>query len=233
VSIAALVISAVRGRYEERRNLRSQLNEVLKAMASNMIERQKQLYEAQKDAAQVTNLSVVFNQQLSFLREQAKYLAEQIPHLVTPTEYGALASAYGEAGDAILAEEFYRRSTETAPPGYYRMVAIRGFCYFLYTQRRFEEARTLYGEALSQWPASDNLAKYHKGLTYQYCGINERLFANAPRRAEEAFESAANEFRGIDFEFMRDHALKGLETAKLAQQPSSGVSPQPNNGPES
>src|SRR5690242_14677243 len=37
VSIAALVISAVRGRYEERRNLRSQLNEVLKAMASNMI----------------------------------------------------------------------------------------------------------------------------------------------------------------------------------------------------
>jgi hypothetical protein len=44
-----------------------------------LIERQKLLHEAQKELAYAEQLSVVFNQQLSFLREQAKYPAKQIP----------------------------------------------------------------------------------------------------------------------------------------------------------
>jgi hypothetical protein len=55
---------------------------------------------------------------------------------------------------------------------------------------------------------------------------NELNNAASPKRAEELFESATNEFNGIDNETIRRTALNGLQAAK-----SSPSSPNPTLQP--
>lgn len=217
VSVAAFVVSLIRGRYERERSIRGQLNEVLRQSASVQVENAKVANEIGRPPTYYTQMSNAYNQQLSFLTEQARYLAEQIPHLVTSIEYSAIAWFTALANNLVGAEDYYKRGITTAPDTVQRLMAYRTFAAFLYTQRRFEEAREQYRLGFAQYSGSDNFARYHRGLTYQYYGWNELNFANSPRRAEEAFESAESEFRGIDVSALRESALRGLEDAKHAQ----------------
>ncbi|MFN0085670.1 MAG: hypothetical protein ACKVX9_09805, partial [Blastocatellia bacterium] len=88
---------------------------------------------------------------------------------------------------------------------------------FLYPQRRFEEAREQFKNAIALLTGGDNLVRFTNGFSYQMWGWNELNNAGAPKRAEELFESAMNEFNGIDNETVRRNALNGLEAAKGAR----------------
>jgi tetratricopeptide (TPR) repeat protein len=113
---------------------------------------------------------------------------------------------YWPAGDLPAAEANYKKAIERAPDTTYRLSAIVAYSWFLFTQRRFEEAREQYRKGISERTQTDHFARYQKGRAYMFWGINERNLADANVLAEQAFQSAVAEFRGIDLEALRGNA---------------------------
>ncbi len=176
------------------------------------------------------SLSSILNQQNAFLLQQATYLAEQVPDLVTAVEYNTIASATANAGDLIAAEKYYKKAIDVSPNNYYRSLSIRSYANYLFPQRRFEEARENFRKAISLLTGGDNMVRYTNGLTYQMWAWNESNNAASPKRAEELFESAVNEFNGIDNETVRRNALNGLQGAKSSpSSPNTASQPSAHN----
>ena len=163
----------------------------------------------------------MFAQQSVSLVQQAMYLIEQVPKLVTAPEYNTVAITLADSGDIILADRYYRKAIDTSLDGYMKALATRSYAAFIFRQRRFEDTRELFIKSLSLFRSSDNpnLVRHVNGFTYQMWALNELQIANAEKRAEEIFESARNEFRGIDIEPIHQQALNTLE--KLKNNPKS------------
>lgn len=181
---------------------------------STSLENAKLYHErAENDPVYYQTVSSILNQQNAFLLQQATYLTDQVPELVTAIEYNTIAAATANAGDLISAERYYKKAIEVSPNSYYRSLAVRSYANYLFPQRRFEEARENFRKAVSLLTGGDNLVRYTNGLTYQMWAWNELNNAASPKRAEELFESATNEFNGIDNETFRRTALNGLQAA--------------------
>ena len=74
------------------------------------------------------------------------------------------------------------------------------------------------------------MVRYTNGITYQMWAWNEGNNAASPKRADELFESAINEFNGIDNESVRRNALNGLQAARnTAVVPNVFVHPNVHN----
>jgi hypothetical protein len=128
----------------------------------------------------------------------------------------------------IAAETYYRRGLDAAKDPSYRLTASTAYAWFLFAQRRFEEAREEYKTGISNRVGSDNFARYQKGMSYRFWGENERFWAGSSMAAQQAFESAASEFRGIDLAEFRNNVLRDLEnirsaTAAPPSEPKGGV----------
>ncbi len=222
LSLVATVISVIRGKYEKQRAVRNQITDILGRITTTSIEQAKLFHEtADKDPAYYQTVSSMLNQQNTFLIQQATYLIEQVSELVTAVEYNTVAFATANAGDLISAERYYIKAIDVSPNNYYKSLGMRSYAGFLFTQRRFEDGREQFRKSISLLNGGDNLVRYTNGMTYQMWAWNELNNAAAAKRAEELFESAKNEFSGIDNEAVRHNALNGLEAAK-------GISPSPN-----
>ena len=221
ISVSALIISAVattisiiRGQKEKQRTVRNQITEVLSRIIAGKIENAKLYHEtAEKTPEYFQALSSILNQQNAFLLNQAVYLTDQVPELVTAVEYNTLAAANSDAGDLIMAERYYSKAITVCPNDYYKSLAIRSYAGFLFAQRRLEEAREEFRKAVSLLKGGDNLVRYTNGFTYQMWAWNELNNANSIKRAQELVESASNEFKGIENEAVRKDALRGLQAA--------------------
>lgn len=213
ISSVATTISIIRGRNERQRAIRNQITDILSRIISTNLENIQYYHENEaKDPKYFAALSSALSQQNAFLLNQAMYLTDQVPELVTAVEYNTLAVANANAGDLIIAEKYYRKAIEVAKTDYFKALATRSYAMFLFSQRRFEEARELFNKALIAIGGSGNLARYQKGLTYQMWADNEFNNAGSSKRAEELIESAANEFKGIDNDAVRMKALYDLRT---------------------
>jgi tetratricopeptide (TPR) repeat protein len=215
LSAAATMISVVRSKYEKQRAIKKEITDTLSKIVSTALENAKLFREsAEKDPAYYQAVSSILNQQNAFLLQQATYLTDEVPDLVTAVEYNTIAAATANAGDLISAEKYYKKAIEVSPNNYYRSLAIRSYAAYLFPQRRFEEARENFKKAISLLTGGDNLVRYTNGFTYQMWAWNESNNAASSKRAEELFESAINEFSGIDNETVRRDALNGLQAAK-------------------
>jgi tetratricopeptide (TPR) repeat protein len=215
LSLVATIVSLVRSKYEKQRAIKKEITDTLGKIVSTSLENAKLYREsAEKDPPYYQTVSSILNQQNVFLLQQATYLMDEVPKLVTAIEYNTIAAATSNAGDFMSAEKYYKKAIDASPNNYYRSLAIRSYAGYLFPQRRFEEARENFRKAISLLTGGDNLVRYTNGLTYQMWAWNELNNAASPRRAEELFESAANEFKGIDNEAVRRTALSGLEAAK-------------------
>ena len=220
LSLAATTISLVRSKYEKQRAIRKEITDTLAKIVATALENARLFHEtAEKDSAYFQSVSSILNQQNAFLLQQATYLTDQVPDIVTAVEYNTIASATANAGDLIAAEKYYKKAISVSPNNYYRSLAIRSYANYLFLQRRFEEARESFRKAISLLVGGDDMVRYTNGLTYQMWAWNESNNAASPKRAEELFESALNEFNGIDNEAVRRNALNGLQGARSS--PSS------------
>jgi tetratricopeptide (TPR) repeat protein len=221
ISVSALIISAVattisiiRGQKEKQRSVRNQITDTLSQIIAGNIEKAKLYYEtAEKNPEYFQSISSILNQQNAFLLNQAIYLTDQVPELVTAVEYNTLATANVDAGDLIMAERYFRKAIDASTNEYYKSLAMRSYGVFLFTQRRFEEGREVFRKSVSLLKGGDNLARQTKGFTYQMWAWNELNNAGSIGRATELVESASNEFKGIDNEAVRRDSLRGLEAA--------------------
>ncbi|MBI1741970.1 hypothetical protein HYR54_02760 [Candidatus Acetothermia bacterium] len=121
----------------------------------------------------------------------------------------ALASA--NAGDFIAAAIHFQKAVDVASDPYYKSLAIRSNAEFLFVEQKFDEGRDQFKKAITSLSVSDDLVRrYTNGVTYQRWAAAEMNFANSPKRAQELFESAKNEFSGIDIGMIRTKALYDL-----------------------
>lgn len=219
LSLAATTISIVRGTYEKQRAVKNQITETLSRITTTALEQAKIFHDlAGKEPIYYQNVSSILNQQNTFLLHQAIYLIDQVPDLVTSVEYNTVAAATANAGDLISAEKYYVKAVEVAPNDYYKSLGLRSYGGFLFMQRRFEEGRDQFKKAVSLLRGGDSVVRWTNGLTYQTWAWNELNNALAPQRAAELFESAKNEFIGIDNEAVRHNALNGLDAARSASK---------------
>jgi tetratricopeptide (TPR) repeat protein len=215
LSLAATVISLIRGKYVKQRAIKKEIIDTLGKIVSTTIDDVRLFYEmAEKNPAYYQAISSIFSQQNAFLLNQATYLTDQVPHLVTAVEYNTIASATANAGDLITAEKYYKRAIEVSPSNCHRSLATRSYAASLFPQRRFEEGREHFRKAISLITGGDNMARFTNGFTYQMWALNELNNASSATRATDLFESAKIEFSGIDNELARRNAMNGLERAK-------------------
>lgn len=217
ISVVATTISVIRGKYEQQRAVRNQITEVLKSMIAAQLENTKLYHDsADKEPGYFQAVSNILSQQNGFLLQQAVYLMDQVPHLVTAVEYNTVAYAHAEAGDLIQAERYYTRAIDVCPNDYTRSQAIRSYAVSLFAQHRQEEGREQFRRAITLLKGADNFTRAARGFAYQVWGWNELNNAASPKRAEELFESATSEFNGIDNETVRRDLLKGLGAAQAS-----------------
>jgi len=214
LSFIALIISQQSARHEQKRTLRSQLSDTLQRITDTQLENARLFVEAgTTNPIYYQTASSTLNQQQAFLLSLASYLAEQIPDLVTSVEYNTLAYSLAWSGDVFTAEKYYRKAIDVSPDEYYRSLATRSFASFLFPQRRFEEAREQYWQALTLVKGGDDRARSTNGYTYQMWAVNELMIANATTRAEELFGNARNEIVGIENKGLQNQMLQGLQAA--------------------
>lgn len=224
LSIVAFVNSEIKGASEKQRTMRSQLTDVLSRIISLNLENAKNFRDAGKsEPIYYQQVSSILNQQNAFLLQQAMYVAEQIPGLVTTAELNTIAVANANAGDLVVAETYHKRAIDAAPTDYYKALAMRSYAIFLFPQRRFEEGRELFRNAVTLLKGGDNLVRWTNGQTYQMWGYNEMLIGSTEQTIEDLFLKAQKEFSGIDNQFMRDNLLKGLDASRKTLPPVSAL----------
>lgn len=214
LSIVAFFNSEMKGRLEVQRTIRSQLTNVLTQIISLNLENAKASRDAAKDPLLYYQVSSILNQQNGFLLQQAIYLSEQIPSLVTTVELNTIATANANVGDLVVAEKYYKRAIDSAPTDYYRSLSVRSYAAFLFPQRRFEEGRDQFRRAVTLLKGGDNQVRLTNGVTYQMWGYSEKQSGAPPQAVDDLFQKAQNEFSGIDNQFLRDSSLQALEAAR-------------------
>ena len=225
LSLLATLSGERRASDERRRTLRAQLSDVLDRLSSLQLENAKLLHEARGDPAYVQAVGGALAQQNGFLLDQASFLADQIPALVTTYEFNTLATASFASGNVFAAEKYHRQAIASARLPLYKAQATRGYAVFLFTQRLFPEARAQFAAALALAGDGDNLACQTNGLTYQTWAWNERYLAMDETRAQELLAKARAEYGAIDIEFLRASMLQALDLAATPGSPQAAVAP--------
>ena len=228
LSLFATLSGEKRAREERRRTLRAQLSEVLDRLASLQLENAKLMHEARGDITYLQSVGGALAQQNGFLLDQAAYLADQIPALVTTYEFNTIAGASFASGNVLSAEKYHRQAIASARLPLYKSQATRGYAVFLFTQRRFCEGRAQFEAALALVGTSNNLAHQTNGLTYQTWSWNERYLAMDEASAGQLLDKARAEYAAIDIEFLRVSLLQTLDGAPLQTPAQSAVPPRPD-----
>ena len=211
VSAAAFFVSFIRGKRERDQTLRLQLDDALAHIMSLAVDNAKLLHdEGAKDPEYYQNISQALNQQMAALVQQAIFLTRQIPNLVTSQHYQTIGFGSTAIGDSHTAGEFFHKAADLAPTGFYTVMALRTYAFYLFQQRRFEEGRAQYQLTFRELPGSDTVCRYTNGMTYQVWAFNELNLANNPGEAAACMEKARAEFNGIDVASIKENALRAI-----------------------
>jgi len=220
LSLFATLTTERRAADEKRRTVRNQLTDVLARVTSLQLENAKLMHEAKDDAFYRQSVNLALGQQNGFLLDQAFYLADQIPALVTTYEFNTIASASFSAGNVLATEKYHLKAIEVAHSDLYKAQATRSYASFLFTQRRFVEGRHQFNKALTLLKGGgDNLTRQTNGITYQMWGWNEQHLALGAQDAKNLYDKARAEFSGIDVEFLRGSLLQALEAVESFNSP--------------
>lgn len=211
---AASVEQGTAAQFERRLALRSELTNLLTKLIRGQIDNAKLFKEYANDTAYTQQLSSILNQENSFLLNEIKLLIEQIPDLVGANEFATVAYSFSNTYDVVQAEEYYRRAINVAKSPHELVVAQQALANFIFSQGRFEEARSLYQDALKQIPEESLIMHQFNGMTLQRWAWNEALIARDTLQAEELFSQALKEFESIKNPVIRRNFIDGLSSTR-------------------
>jgi hypothetical protein len=217
-------------RSEDRRLARTQLSDVLAEISNNDVEYAKVYHEhGRSDIGFVQAVSSILNTRNVHMIQQARFWLAQIPELVTPADFAALASACNNAWDLSTAEEMQQLAIERSKTGYEKATMLRMYGNMLFNRGRNAEARQQFEASVRQMNTIDDAARYTNGYTYLTWGWNERNSAR-PELAELQFNNAEAEFKLIQSESMRTTAIAYLQSTRqhpgaMPSAPQAAVEP--------
>ena len=225
VSTISTTITIVRGRREKQRAIRNEITNVLSQIVATALENAKLYRESNEmPTPYYQAVSSILNQRNAFLLNQAAYLTEQVPDLVTAVEYNTLAAANANSSDLFTAEKFYLQAIAGSKNLAYKSMAMRSYAGFLFPQGRLDAARETFRQAIGLLQGDNNHIHYTNGYTYQMWAINELHNAQSPELARQMFANAENEYRQIDNNKVSGDAIKGLYAAVQIPQTQSPMS---------
>lgn len=228
VSIAAIVLSASQSRREAERGTRMQLTDVLSKISATAMERTKVVHETSgaSDQTYQRALTDALDGQQDFLLQQAKYLIDQIPHLVTSVELTNLAGTFFNRGDVMRAEDFYKQAIGAAPRGHYTLIATVAYAEFLFWQRKWGDGRKAFEDAVASIskPTSD-IDYYDRGWAYERWGWSEQAAASNEPNERQRFTQAKAEYLSISDPDFRKSRVNDLESMQASLNPSPAPSP--------
>ena len=216
---AASIEQGTAAQFERRLTLRRALTDLLSRIIRAQLDNARLLKEHASDAAYIQIVSSTLNQENAFLLSEATLLIAQIPDFVGTVEYNTVAYSLANAGEVVRAEEYYRRAIGVAKSPFERTMAQRSFAAFLFTNGRFEEARALYRDALTQLPEGDPIARQVNGYTLQGWAWNEAFVARDAASADRLFALAQREFEALENPMMRHQLLAALAAARHGMTP--------------
>ncbi|HYM72369.1 MAG TPA: hypothetical protein VET89_05265 [Stellaceae bacterium] len=228
LSLIATTLSLRNKKHDDRRDLRSLLNDSISKIRTARTDQAKYRveYAGNQQAEYVASL---FNYQINSLARLAVYITEQIPSLVTDIEYATVADAFAWTGDQQKARQYWDTAISSSKDRYYEIINRRDYANFLFTYGSVGEGRDQYRRALNLSPVSDDTSKYLTGYTYRMWGVSEHAAGNE-LSAKECFDKAAEAYGTIavsgfrafalaDLDQMRQAAHEGIMSAKLGVGP--------------
>jgi tetratricopeptide (TPR) repeat protein len=228
VSLVTTYRSEMRATEERDRAVRGQLTDVLERLMSSNLENAKLFREAgRSDPLYYQAASSALLQRNGFLLNQATYLSDRIPHLVSAVELNTIAFTSANAGNLAVAESYYVRAIGAAPSDFQRALAIRSYANFLFGMTRTQEARESFKKAIGLLKGRDTLTKQTNGFTYQQWALAERLAGTSADRVDALFDEARKEYAAIESEYLRAQALELLAAAQLGVGGPAPTGPAP------
>ena len=156
------------------------------------------------------------NYKLALLARQADYLIQQELNIVSDVQYSLIGTGLAQSGDALNAEKYWQKAVESAREPYYKIINLRGYADFLFTQGQFEAGGVRYQEALNIWSSDTDFRKYTNGYTYQMWFVSYAQVLGFGSEAQQYYERARQLFTNISGTNQRLSALNALETARQA-----------------
>jgi tetratricopeptide (TPR) repeat protein len=219
LSATSFYLSYNAGRIQERHALRSELSDTLDRMITSQIDFSKLYQEVMSDpnessTAYLQNVSTAYTQQNSTLLERAMILADEIPELVTWSDYATIAQANFNVSDVPRAEIYYQRAINSADSDLHKVFAKRGYASFLFQINRVDDARQQYQEAaeLARQLTDQGEEMIHMitGFTYQGWALAEASKGNSAEAADLVTQ-ACSEYGSLSDQAVRQNAILSFD----------------------
>jgi tetratricopeptide (TPR) repeat protein len=233
LSATSFYLSYNAGRIQERHALRTELSDTLDRLITSQLD-YSELYRDvmsnpdQGSAAYLQSVSTIYTQQNNTLLERAMILADEIPELVTWTDYVTIAQSNFNVSDVLRAELYYQRAIDNADSDLHKVFALRGFATFLFQMNRVDEARQYYQEAadLARQLTDQGQEIIHMttGYTYQGWALAEAAKGN-DAEASDLVARACTEYGSLTDQTARRNSIQSLDQAWRQLQVMVSASP--------
>ncbi len=195
----------------EEQSLRNQLNTLIK----DLIDTNGQIYDLELTPANERKLnyyrkSSYFTEKQKFFAKQASWIMEQIPSLVSDSEYNLVARALYSSYDWFNAEKYCKIAIEASKEEFNMIANIRSYADFLYLTGRSEEGAEQYKNALQILPSNNDYNRSVNGYTYMMW-FNNEAFAENTDPAISKYQKAKQEFESISNTRVRLNWLNNLD----------------------
>lgn len=235
-SIIATFITLRQKKFETERTLRHQLTDAIGKLNTSF---EQSLVLQQEKASSlntpaVVNLLAFYNGQKVFYARQAVYIADQIPRLISDSEYNSIARAFLDVGDDFSALDYYQKAISAATGPLHKATNLRGLGRTLIVMGKMEDGRRAFNEALSLVADSSDSSLWFQGETFQRWAQIEAASGDSAN-ARKHLDAAEARYTSIQFLSKRSAGLNNLKairktlfeppTVALIDEPKGSVVP--------
>ena len=214
VSVLSAIFSVSRQNIQIQTSVRDQLGSVVQDLIKTLADCSTLLSQDRSNPSWYST-NATLSTKLQSLSRHATALIEQEPATVTDIEYSVIAQASAMANDLPQALIYWKKAVKSSPSSYYKVVNLRSFANFQYTQGRYEEGKALYQEALGIMDNSDDFQKQTNAWTFQMWCVSESV--NLPgqfNKSDEHYREARAILETIGNPVVKANCLMALEVAQ-------------------
>lgn len=210
-SFFAFVVSAwtfLQKRGETKIAIRKQLTDAIEKLHDINVESSK-ANDKKLCEQYPNNIDRLLSDQKRFLVRQAKYLAEQIPNLVSPYEEMVIAIFLDDIDDSLESEKWFRRAISRASNQFDEVIARRQYARSLYRNGQVDRAREHFQAASEALQGNTDRQLIYNGDTFERWARVEADFGSWGM-ARDLVQRAEHEYQKINVDGLRRKQLHRL-----------------------
>jgi tetratricopeptide (TPR) repeat protein len=222
LSSSALVVATLsylntwrQRRIDNQRTLRLALTDVIE----KLVETDWQRSELDRSNEGTINDKVIesrriLNSKRSYLAWQGDYIAKQVPHLATDSDFSNLARAFAAINDYDRARSYWEQCIRKSTTPTIRSISLRGYARFLFIQGELDAGRRLYRESLEERVPDTDETRRIRADTYVMWMKAERDFG-IPEEVQRLRAGALASARRIGASKSREEMAEYIESLSI------------------